>query len=217
MILTKIEELKKVLTNEYIMVEKMVSMSIDMLISKNTDQLDQIMKYEEEVNRSEINTDEICTSLIALYQPEAKNLRTILMILKINNDLERIGDHSVTIAKSTSFLIEYPHHHSALPLLAEIAHASEKMLSDSIKSFMDGDVSLATKVCENDNRVDALNEKIFRYLIENITPERVAAETAFHINRISQSFERIGDLSTNIAEDTIFMAEGTIIKHHLKE
>jgi phosphate transport system protein len=217
MILAKIEELKKVLTNEYIIVEKMVTMSIDMLIGKNSQQLNNIMKHEEEVNSSEIDIEEFCTSLIALYQPEAKNLRTILMILKINNDLERIADHAVTIAKSTSFLIEFPHHHSALPLLAEIAQEAEKMLSDSIRSFMDADASLAIEVCENDNRVDTLNEKIFRYVIENITPERVAAETAFHINRISQSFERIGDLSTNIAEDTIFMAEGTIIKHHQKE
>ncbi len=213
----KLNELKKKLVEEAGLAEGMVKKSIEGLIEKRNEILEKVVKeYELKMNELEIELDELCTNSIALYQPEAGNLRTILMILKMNNDLERIGDLAVNISESALFLIERP---PVKPLIdiPRMVQESINMLKNAVNSFIDKDTKLAKSVCQKDTVVDNLRDQILRELITYMSSDPSTIERSIHLIRISRSIERIADLSTNICEDVIFMTEGKIIKHHKDE
>lgn len=209
--------LKRLLIEFAAIVEKMIGNSVKGLIKKDSKMLSEIVnKDESEANNMEIEIDEMCTNLIAEYQPMAKNLRTILMVLKMNNDLERMGDHAVNIAESSLFLIE------RLPVkpLIDIPKMGEivtGMLKDSINGFINENAKLARSVCEKDNLVDNLQEQLFRELITFMSADPSTIERSLNLLRIAQNLERIADLSTNICEDVMFMVKGKVIKHHQDE
>ncbi len=211
----KLEELKQKLVSEALLAEKMTRDSVDGLIKKDEDMLNEVInRMENEINSSEVEIDEMGTALIALYQPEAGDLRTILTILKINSDLERIGDLAVNIAQSSLYLIKQP---PVKPLIdiPRMAEETTMMLHDAITSFINRDTQKARNVCKRDYIVDSLRDQILRELITYMTGNPSTIERAIHLIRISRSLERIGDLSTNICENTVYMAEGKIIKHNL--
>ena len=137
------------------------------------------------------------------------------MVLKINNDLERLGDHAVNIATSALYLIERPPVDTLIDI-PEMAQHTLSMLKDSINSFVKEDAVLCNGVCERDSVVDRLRLKILKELIIVMTEDSATIERALHLDRISKNLERIADLSTNICEDVIFMVEGRVIKHHQK-
>ena len=213
----KLNDLKKKLTEEAGLAEDMVKKSIEGLIEKRKEILEKVIKeYESKMNELEIELDEFCTNLIALYQPEAGNLRTILMILKMNNDLERTGDLAVNISESALFLIERP---LVKPLIDIPRMAGEviNMLKNAVNSSINRDTKLAKSVCEKDVIVDKLRDQILRKLITYMSSDPSTIKRSIHLMRISHSLERIADLSTNICEDVIFMVEGRVIKHHKDE
>ncbi|RKY28671.1 MAG: phosphate transport system regulatory protein PhoU [Candidatus Omnitrophota bacterium] len=213
----KLNELKKKLVEEAGLAEGMVKKSIEGLIEKREEILEKVVKeYEPKMNELEIELDELCTNLIALYQPEAGNLRTILMILKMNNDLERIGDLAVNISESALYLVERP---PVKPLIdiPRMAQESISMLKNAVNSFINKDTKLAKSVCEKDTIVDNLKDQILRELITYMSSDASTIERSLHLIRISRSLERIADLSTNICEDVIFITEGKVIKHHKDE
>ena len=214
MITEKIHELSKKVIKQAGMVEKMIKDSIDSLINRDREKAIKVIEiYEPRVNDTEIEIDEMVTNLIALYQPEAKHLRTILMILKMNNDLERIGDLAVNLAESSLFLMEKP---PVKPLidLPRMAEEVMLMLRNSILAFINEDTELAIEVCKHDDMVDALRDQIYRELITYMMSDPSTIERALHLMRISRNLERIADLATNICEDAIYTAEGKVIKHH---
>jgi len=217
MLTEKINILKKKLIDMASLAEDMVKSSIKGLIEKRKEILEKVIKeYEPKMNELEIELDELCTNLIALYQPKAGNLRTILMILKMNNDLERVGDLAVNISESALYLIERP---PVKPLIdiPRMAEESIYMLKNAIDSFINKDAELAKSVCEKDTIVDGLRDQVLRELITYMSSDPTTIERAIHLIRISRSLERIADLSTNICEDVIFMVEGKVIKHHKDE
>jgi len=217
MLTEKINILKKKLIDMASLAEDMVKNSIRGLIEKRKEILEKVIKeYEPKMNELEIELDELCTNLIALYQPKAGNLRTILMILKMNNDLERVGDLAVNISESALYLIERP---PVKPLIdiPRMAEESIDMLKNAIDSFINKDAELAKSVCEKDTIVDGLRDQVLRELITYMSSDPTTIERAIHLIRISRSLERIADLSTNICEDVIFMVEGKVIKHHKDE
>lgn len=196
------------------LVEKMIEISIQALVKKNKSLLNEVVDVmEPRANKCEIDIDEQCITLIAQYQPKARELRTILMIMQINKDLERMGDHAVNIAESALFLIERP---PVKPLIdtPRMAQISINMLKDSITSFVDENPTLAQSVFERDEDVDNLGEQILRELITFMTSDPTTIERSLHILRIARELERIADLSTNMCEDTIFIVQGRVIKHH---
>jgi phosphate transport system protein len=214
MLQEKITLLKKNIIEYGLFVKSMIDLSINGLLNVNSVPLEEVIeKLEPKANNFEIELDEMCLSMIAQYQPKAKDLRTITMILKMNNDLERIGDSAVNICESGLYLISKP---SVKPLIdiPKMAQESLKMLDDSVKSFINEDIALARDVLLRDNTVDNFNDQIIRELITYMMSDPSTIERSIHLIRISRNLERIADLSTNICEDVLFIVEGKIIKHH---
>jgi len=216
MIGTKKQELKQLLMAEATLVEKMVTMAIGGLYKIGSAFKEEVLKFEERVNQIEVEIDAKCVSLIALFQPEAKELREILMIYKINNDLERLGDQAVNIAESAAQLVGNPVILS-IPELLEMKDATLKMLKNSLDAFSLEDVEAARKVCDADNQVDEYNRMIYKHLVQLIKENPQQVDLYLHILRIAKNLERIADLSTNIAENTVYLAQGKIIKHHSED
>jgi phosphate transport system protein len=199
------------------LVESMIEKSVRGLKERDKKLLAEVIEKDEpRENALEIQIDEACIHLIARYQPQAKDLRTILMVLKINNDLERMGDEAVNISESALFLVDKP---QVKPLIdiPRMAEEAAKMLNDSLKSIINEDVQLAHNVCERDDIVDGLRDQICRELITYMASDPTVIERSMRLIRISRSLERIADLSTNICEDVIYMSEGRVIKHGQKE
>jgi phosphate transport system protein len=210
----KMITLRKELIESATHVEGMIDKSITGLMRKDSTLLTEVIEKDEpKANDSEISIEELCTTMIAQYEPRAKDLRTILMVMKMNNDLERVGDHAVNIAECSLFLIERP---SLKPLLdiPRMAEESVGMLKDAIEAFIKEDALLAAMVCERDNIVDNLGQQIIRELITFMGADSTTIERSMRLLNIARNLERIGDLSTNISEDVIFMVEGRVIKHH---
>ena len=217
MLRQKIVELKESLISQANTVEKMIEKSIKGLIDKNGDLLKEVLEVDEKlVNTLELKIDETCTNLIALYHPEAKDLRTVLMISKMTIDLERIGDCAVNISESGLYLIDKPQVKPYIDL-PRMADEAIKMVKDSITSFINENVELAKNVCERDNIVDDLRDQILRELITYMFSDPSTIERALQLLRIANNLEKVGDLSTNISEETIYMAKGKVIKHYQEQ
>jgi len=217
MLTERIETIRKKLIEFANLVENMIDGSLEGLIEREKDLLVEVIEIDEpKANRFELELDELCTTLIAQFQPKAKDLRTILMVLRINNDLERLGDHAVNIAESSLFLIERP---LIKPLLdiPRMSQIAVKMLKDSVSAFISENVELAYNVLIQDSTVDGLRDQVIRELVVLMSSSPSMIERAFQLMRISSNLERIADLSTNICEDIIFMVQGKVIKHHAGE
>ncbi|MCK4574889.1 phosphate signaling complex protein PhoU [candidate division WOR-3 bacterium] len=214
MLTQKIVKLKEKLFSQAGLVEEMVTKSTRALVEKNESIAKETIKIDEpKVNNLEMEIEEDAINLMALYQPEASDLRTIVMIIKINNDLERIGDHAVNIAERALDLISKP---KIKPLIdiPRMAENACKMLRESLNAFAKNESKLAIEVCENDSVVDALLDQITRELLTYMMSDPSVIDRALNLILISRDLERIADLATNIAEDTIFVAKGNVIKHH---
>lgn len=211
----KINQLKEKILMMADITRNMVSKSIRALIERNDALSKEVMEKDEpKVNELEIEIEEGAINLIALYQPEASHLRTVMMIVRINNDLERIGDHAVNIANGVmKWLIPKP---DVKPLidLPRMAEGATKMLSDSIDAFIRGDAELARKVCRRDSDIDNLLDQITRELITYMVSDSKTIDRALALILVSRNLERIADLATNLSEDVIYMVKGEVIKHH---
>ncbi len=213
----KLVHLKKQIVTFASLVENMVEKSIDGLIEKDKNKLMVVLQNDEpKANEFEIELDQECSGLIALFQPEAKQLRTILMALKMNNDLERIGDHAVNMAQSGLFLIERPILNS-LDNIKKMSQDTIHMFKDSIDSFIKEDNELAKSVCQRDDIVDRMRDTIVEEFSQLMKNEPSLISYSLHVMRISYNLERIADLSTNICEDILYMVNGKVIKHHSDE
>lgn len=195
-------------------VERMIDKSVQGLVNRDEALLLELMdKDEPKANRFDLNIDEACTSLIAQFQPMARELRTILMVYDMNAALERMGDHAVNIAKNAFALMQVPpiKPFIDIPRMNELVRG---MLSDVIQAFINEDPQLAMDVCRRDSVIDDLRDQILRELITFMTENPAIISHCINILRIAENLERIADLTTNIAEDAIFMLQGRVIKHH---
>lgn len=213
----ELEKLKEMLIESATLVQAMIERSIEGLLKRDRDLLLKVIEVDEpRENNLEIEIDEKGIELIARYQPQAKDLRTIVMILKMNNDLERMGDEAVNISQSAIFLIDKP---LVKPLIdiPRMAEESIKMVRDSLNAFLTENPELAKEVCLRDSVVDGLRDQIWRELITFMASDPSTIERALHLLRISRCLERVADLATNLAEDTVYIVKGEIIKHHRGE
>ncbi len=215
MLKSRLIELREKILHESSLVEKMIEISIQGLLEKNKNKLEEALEFEEIINSLEVEIEEKCISMIALYQPEARDLRTILMIFKMNSDLERMGDMAVNIITSSQFLINRPSLKQLIDL-PNMARETIKMLKNALNSFTEEDVDLAREVCRFDDVIDGYKDQIVRELITYMIADPVNIERSIHLIRITQNLERIADLCTNIAEDTVFIVQGKVIKHNIE-
>ncbi|MEI7904349.1 MAG: phosphate signaling complex protein PhoU [Candidatus Firestonebacteria bacterium] len=210
----KIEAIKKEITAYASFIDNMVENSVKGFYVSDEKILNAVINdLEPFSNDEEIKMDEVCVKFIAQQQPAGKNLRTIIMTLRMTNDLERMGDHAVNISESALFLIKNPVKMDYKDIKV-MADETIKMLRNSLQAFMTEDAALAKKVCENDDVVDDLRERILREIVLLVGKEPESIEQGLHVVRIIGNLERIADLTTNICEDVIFIAEGTSIKHN---
>ena len=216
MLETRIQELKQMLISEAGLVEKMVSLSVDGLYKNIPSLLENVLALEDQVNQTELEIDDKCITTIALYQPEARDLRLILMIYRINNDLERLADQAVNISESTAHLMDNPVVYE-LPELEQMKSNTLTMLKNSLDALVKEDVALSHQVCSEDNTVDSLNRQIYHHLVELIQANPILTSQHLHLLRIAKNLERIADLSTNIAENTIYLAIGKVVRHRSED
>lgn len=213
MLETQIEMIKVKLIEFGNLVNMMLEKSVKGLLERDEKILSEIIEVDEpRCNQMELDIDELCISTLARFDPKGKLLRTIIIALKMNNDLERIGDHVVNISQSSMFLVGKP---QVKPLIdiPRMADEVKGMLADSVKAFIEEDALLAKSVCERDDIVDAYREQVIRELVTYMLSDPTTIERAIHLIRIAGNLERIGDLSTNVCEDVIFLVKGEIIKH----
>jgi phosphate transport system protein len=193
-------------------VEVCVRQGVESLFEKNTDLAEKVIKGDNEIDHMEVEIEESCLKLLALYQPVAVDLRFIVAVLKINNDLERIGDLGVNIARRTLFLMEGGDY-QVPPQLPQMAARAQTMLRGCLDSLVKHDALLARQVLVNDQEVDNLNREMFDLVRQRLEKgsKNVAAE--MHLHSAARFLERMADHTTNIAEDVIYLIEGTIIRH----
>jgi len=175
-----------------------------------------VLDREEAINLLDIEIDEMCLRLLALRQPLATDLRFITSAMKISSDVERIGDLAVNIAERTIDLLKAP---QLKPLIdiPRMAQMSQDMVRDAINAFINRDEKLARDVCERDDRVDELNDQVFRELLTYMMQDAGTISRAVDLILVGRHLERIADHATNIGEDVIYMVEGKTIKHHIEE
>ncbi len=191
------------------MVEQAIDRSITALVDRNVDLAHAVIADDAKVNRRRYEIEERCTELIATQQPLASDLRTIISVLYLIVDLERMGDHAEGIAKVALLLADQPlvKPYIDIPRMAEICR---EMLVDSFEAYKSRDVSLARAVCNRDDEVDALYDQVYRELLTYMLADPTTIDRATHLTWVAHNLERIADRATNVCERVLYMVEGKI-------
>ena len=192
--------------------EIMISDAIRALVDRRPALAEDVIKRDDEMDKLEIEIDNLCYEVLALEQPVARDLRFIATALKIVKDLERIGDTAVNIGERALELIQEPELKRLvdLPIMAD---AAQKILKESLDAFVNSDAEMAEKVILNDNVVDDLYEQIFRELLTYMLEDPRSISRAIKLIFIAKHLERVGDHSANIAEMVVFLVRGQDIRH----
>ena len=192
--------------------EERVRAAVQGLVVRDTALIDKVMRGDEPINELHIEIDNRCFTLLALYQPMATDLRSIVAAVKINTDLERVGDLAVNIAEAARRYINHAPVKKLIdiPQMGDIAQA---MLRDALDSFVRRDTGLAQQVLNEDDRLDDLKTQVFRELLTYMLDDPSTVEPALDLILVSRHLERIGDHATNIAEDVIFMVSARDVRH----
>jgi phosphate transport system protein len=193
--------------------EERVRTCIEALESRDLALVAQVMAGDEPINQLHIEIDNRCFRLLALYQPMATDLRAIVSAVKINTDLERVGDLAVNISEAAQRYTTHPPVKKLIdiPTMGAIA---QTMLRDALDAYVRRDTALAHAVLNADDELDALKTQVFRDLLTYMLKDPATVEPALDLILISRHLERIGDHATNIAEDVIFMVSAQDVRHH---
>ncbi|MFH0975070.1 MAG: phosphate signaling complex protein PhoU [Spirochaetota bacterium] len=196
--------------------EKMVNMAIKSLVEHDITILDAIKENESMVNHLQVDIDEFCLKLTALHQPTASDLRFILGIIKINAELERVGDHAVKIGKEIVKILQHDRLKPFvdMPKMVEIVST---MYKESLYAFLNLDVDKAKSILLRDDQVDELHYKIRQELMDMMAKDPSKVQIAVSLILVTNHFEKIADHATNIAEVVIFVAQGKDVRHHFQD
>ena len=209
----ELEALKSRLLEMGGLAEDRVRRSVQALVERDIGDIDRVLAGDEAINALHIEIDNRCFKLLALHQPMAVDLRAIVSAVKINTDLERVGDLAVNIAEAAKRYTMHPPVKKLIdiPRMAEIA---QLMLRDALDAFVRRDTALAQHVLNEDDKLDALKTQIFRELLTYMLSDPATIEPALDLLLVSRHLERIGDHATNVAEDVIFMVSARDVRHH---
>ncbi len=172
---------------------------------------EEIVEADRAIDEAEVRIEETTIELLALHQPMARDLRILVTVLKINNDLERIGDHAVNIAEAAERLGRISHEIPIPPELEEMSRIARGMLRDALDAFVHQNAEEARSVGERDDHVDRLHESLFRVMLTHMTEHNISG--CLQVILIGRNLERIADLATNIGEDVVYMVRGITIRH----
>jgi len=193
--------------------EERLRLALRSLVERDADLVEQVLRGDEPLNQLHIEIDDRVFKLLALRQPVAVDLRAIVSAVKINTDLERVGDLAVNIAEAARRYLEHPPVKELidLPRMGEIA---QRMLRTALDAYVRRDVDLARQVLDQDDTLDALKSQVFRDLLACMLRDQSTIEPSLDLILISRHLERVGDHATNIAEDVIFIVSARDVRHH---
>jgi phosphate transport system protein len=208
----ELEKIKKMILSLGAMVEERVRMAIKAIESRDANLAEKIIKSDYEIDEFEVELEEECLKILALHQPVAVDLRFLIAVIKINNDLERIGDEAVNIAERVYIISKRKRLDIAFDY-SLMAEKSEAMLKKSLDALVNMDVDLALRVCSLDDEVDNMLNEAYDVVKQAVGeyPDRVSY--LINLLLVSRHLERIADHATNIAEEVIYLVEGEIVRH----
>jgi len=212
----ELDQLKTRLLEMGGLAEENVRLAIKGLVERDRDLIDRVIVGDEPLNALHIEIDSRSFTLLALYQPMAADLRTIVAAVKINTDLERVGDLAVNTAEAARRYVSHPPVKKLIDI-PRMAGVAQSMLRDALDAFVRRDLDLAQRVLNADDRLDSLKTQIFRELLTYMLQDPSTIEPALDLILISRHLERIGDHATNIAEDVIFIVSAKDVRHHAGE
>jgi phosphate transport system protein len=212
----ELDQLKHRLLTMGGLAEERVRLAVRGLVERNAGLLAEVIAGDVDLNRYHVEIDDRSFKLLALHQPMAGDLRTIVAAVKINSDLERVGDLAVNIAEAAERYISHP---PVKPLIdiPRMAELAQGMLHDALDAFVTYDVTVAQAVLDRDDRLDELKNQVFRELLTYMLGDPPTVESGIELILISRHLERVGDHATNIAEDVIFIVAARDVRHHAAE
>jgi len=212
----ELDELHALLLQMGELVESSIRRSVQSLVERDKELAKAVMRDEPRVNQMQVEIDSKTTRLLALNQPVARDLRFLTATLKINTDLERMGDLAVNIAERAIALINLP---AVKPLvdIPKMAALAQNMLLKSLEAFVRAYADLAQSILPSDDEVDALKDSVYQELVELMQRDPVTIPAAVDLIFVARNLERIADHATNIAEDVIFLAKGIDVRHHMAD
>lgn len=208
----ELDELKGRLLEMGGLAEDRLRLAVRGLVERDGQLVDKVLTGDAAINQLHIDIDDRCFKLLALHQPMAVDLRAIVAAVKINTDLERVGDLAVNISEAVRRYLQHPPVKELIdiPRMAELA---QDMLRDALDAFVRRDLTLAQQVLAQDDALDALKTAVFRELLGYMLRDSTTIEPALDLILISRHLERIGDHATNVAEDVIFMVSAKDVRH----
>jgi phosphate transport system protein len=211
-----LDDIKKLLLEVGSLVEEATNKAITALLERREELAAEVQTGDRLIDRKEVQVEELCLKSLALHQPVAADLRFIVVVMKVNNDLERMGDLAGNIADRAAFLARHPQ--LSVPLdFRQMAEKVRGMVRDSLDSLVRCDTALAREVLEADDDVDGFNREMWQTLEQTMVEDSSAVQRGLHFLSASRHLERIGDLATNIAEDVIYMVDGEVIRHRYSQ
>ena len=192
--------------------EERVRAAVQGIVTRDMNVIDRVMHGDEPINTLHIEIDDRCFRLLALHQPMATDLRTIVAAVKINTDLERVGDLAVNIAEAARRYASHPPVKQLIDI-PEMGDIAQGMLRDALDAYVRRDTGLAQQVLDEDDKLDGLKTRVFRELLNIMLRDAGTVEPSIDLILVSRHLERIGDHATNIAEDVIFMVSALDVRH----
>jgi len=212
-LLSDLEALKRRVLAMGALVEEATNKAISSLVHRRPELAEEVLLGDDAIDRMELEVEDACLKVLALHQPVAGDLRFIIAVMKVNNDLERMGDLAQNIAERSQYLSA----HAPLDVELEFEQmmdAVRTMVSASLDSLVQRDTKIARRVIASDDNVDTINRQMFEDLQDLMRRDPDSIDRAVQTLSVARHLERIADLATNIAEDIVFMVEGDVIRHH---
>ncbi len=212
----QIDQLKQRVLIIGTLVEEAISKAITALINRDVPLAQRVIESDAEIDRMEVEVEEECLKILALYQPVAADLRFVVAAIKMNNDLERMGDLAKNIAKRVGQLAQGDQA-DLPPQIRPMAIKTQEMVKQCLEAVINADPALARYVREQDDIVDNARQEIRDQVLEGIKANPENTDNLLRINAVSKHFERLADMATNVAEDVIYMVEGDIVRHRAND
>ena len=208
----QIQRIKKRLLSIGAIVEEQVDLAVKSIVSRDKETARKVIARDAEIDMMEVDLEEECLNVLALHQPMAVDLRIVIAVLKINNDLERIGDLAADLTDRATVLIEQEPVEFPFDF-DRMSQAVQKMLRDCLDALINLDMDLAVKVCQSDDTVDSMHASVFSRVAQEVVKQPDHVSQLLTYLSVSRYLERIADHSTNIAEDVIYLVKGNIVRH----